>query len=489
MKQTRRSSVANASTDVFTDNELADSSRGVFCSRTLNMRSISVIGYDMDYTLVHYNVNEWENRAYQYIVQKLVEQGWPVGELEFDPNAVVRGLIIDTDLGNIVKANRFGYVKRAVHGTRILDFSLQRRLYGRTIIDLSEPRWLFLNTLFSLSMGCLYGQLVDWLDEGKLPQVLKYKDIHDFVQSSLDAAHMEGLLKDDIMADPDRFVELDPELPLTLMDQRNSDKKLLLITNSEWAYTQAMMQYVFDRFLPDGMTWKDLFDVIIVSARKPSFFSEQSPFFKLVDDDGFLKPVIGGPEPGGVYLGGNAGAVEQFLNVEGEQILYVGDHMFSDVTVTKSVLRWRTALVLRELESEVLANQAFALDQARLAELMKKKEQLEFEQNRTRLILQRKGGKYGPKMPSSAKDLERRGRELRREIAELDDQIGPLAEAAGRVSHSLWGPLMRAGNDKSHMARQVERHADVYTSRVSNLQRYTPFAYFRSPRGSLPHDR
>ena len=51
-----------------------------------------------------------------------------------------------------------------------------------------------------------------------------------------------------------------------------------------------------------------------------------------------------------------------------------------------------------------------------------------------------------------------------------------------------WGPLMRAGNDKSHLARQVERYADVYTSRVSNLLYATPFVYLRSPRGSLPHD-
>lgn len=32
------------------------SPRGIFCSRTLNLRSISAIGYDMDYTLIHYNV-------------------------------------------------------------------------------------------------------------------------------------------------------------------------------------------------------------------------------------------------------------------------------------------------------------------------------------------------------------------------------------------------------------------------------------------------
>lgn len=31
--------------------------------------------------------------------------------------------------------------------------------------------------------------------------------------------------------------------------------------------------------------------------------------------------------------------------------------------------------------------------------------------------------------------------------------------------------------------------ADVYTSRVSNFLRYTPFSYFRSPTQTLAHDR
>jgi hypothetical protein len=48
--------------------------------------------------------------------------------------------------------------------------------------------------------------------------------------------------------------------------------------------------------------------------------------------------------------------------------------------------------------------------------------------------------------------------------------------------------LLRSGNDKSHLARQIERSADVYTSRVSNFLYATPFAYLRSRRGSMPHD-
>ena len=52
---------------------------------------------------------------------------------------------------------------------------------------------------------------------------------------------------------------------------------------------------------------------------------------------------------------------------------------------------------------------------------------------------------------------------------ELDDRIAPLARESGGLRNATWGPLMRAGNDKSLFARQVEHYADVYMSRVSNF--------------------
>lgn len=464
------------------------SHRGIFCNRTLNLRSIAAIGYDMDYTLVHYDVHQWEQRAYEYLQQKLVDQGWPLSDLEFDPTAVVRGLIIDTELGNILKANRFGYVKQAHHGTVPMDFAVQRKLYGRIIIDLSESRWVFLNTLFSLSEACMYSQLVGLLDQGKLATVLGYDDLYDLIRTSLDETHVDGILKTEIIADPERFVELDPDAPLTLLDQRRAGKKLLLITNSEWSYTQAMMEYAFDRYLPGDMVWRDLFDLIIVSARKPDFFSSTHPFFEVTNDEGLLRPVVGGPIAGRTYLGGNATAVERHLGVSGDGILYIGDHLFSDVHVTKNLLRWRTGLIVRELEGEISATEGFAEQQHRLTRLMDEKERLEQEHSEVRLMLQRKHLGYGPQPGETVKEMESRLAGLRSRLTALDQEISPLAEASGEVSNNRWGLLMRAGNDKSHMARQVERHADIYMSRVSNMMSSTPFAYFRSPKGSLPHD-
>ena len=67
-------------------------------------------GYDMDYTLIHYDVNAWEGRAYEYGLESLRQQGIPVEGLHFDPNLVIRGLIMDKDFGNLIKVDRFGYV-------------------------------------------------------------------------------------------------------------------------------------------------------------------------------------------------------------------------------------------------------------------------------------------------------------------------------------------------------------------------------------------
>lgn len=469
--------------------ESIDPARGLFCNRTLNLRGIKAIGYDMDYTLVHYHMREWEQRAYRFIKEGLLAKGWPVSDLSFDPDLVIRGLVLDIEHGNVVKANRFGYVKRAFHGTEPLDFETQRNMYQRTLVELGADRWHFLNTLFSISSACMYMQLVELLDADELEGSMGYADLFDEVQHTLDEAHMEGRLKDQIVSHPERFVNLDPEMPLTLLDQKRAGKKLLLITNSEWDYARPMLEYAFNEFLPEGMTWRDLFDISIVGARKPDFFSVRMPTFRVENDEGLLREHKNGPlEEGRVYVGANAPLVEESLGLRGEEILYVGDHLFVDVNVSKKVLRWRTALVVRELETEIEEFQSFADKQKKLSRLMVKKEQLEAEFSAKRLQRQRLQKGYGGSDGVNVKTIEQGMSKLRSRLTDLDERIAPLARESSRLVNKNWGPLMRTGKDKSLFARQVERYADVYTGRVSNFLHHTPFTYLRSHRGSLPHD-
>lgn len=454
------------------------------------MRSIRAVGCDMDYTLIHYDVRAWERRAYEHVQDRLRARGFALAGLSFDPELFTRGLILDVELGNVVKANRFGYVTRAAHGTRLLSHDEQRTAYAQVWVDLSEPRWVFLNTLFSLSEVCLYAQLVDVLDRGIAGDraSLGYAGLYREVRDTMNAAHLEGELKAEVAADPERFVLLDQELPRALLDQKHAGKLLMLVTNSEWDYTRAMMSYSFDRYLPGGMTWRQLFDVVIVQAGKPGFFEGRAPLYEVVEENGLLRPCAGKIRPGGAYLGGHARLVEEHLGLAGEEILYVGDHVYADVHVSSQIRRWRTALVLRELEQEIEAEHAFARKQAALERLMVDKQRLEREQAQLRLCMQRVQLGYAPPLPLDMSEVQERLRELRGRLDALDSEIAPLARDAGQLGNPRWGPLMRAGNDKSRLARQIERHADVYTSRVSNLLYLTPFGYLRAPRGSLPHD-
>jgi HAD superfamily 5'-nucleotidase-like hydrolase len=392
----------------------------------------------------------------------------------FDPEQFTIGLVFDLELGNLLKATRFGYVSRSRHGNSMLVFEQQRKLYQDTVVELSEPRFEFMNTLFELSRASLWTQLVEIHGRRPLDGVSSYADIYRIVDDALDETHNAGALKADIVADPSRFVDLDPDIVTTLSDQRAAGKQLLLITNSDWSYAQQMMHHCIDPFCVDGDTWRDLFDVVIVSAAKPSFFQDTNPIYRVIDEEqSLLRPHVGPLETGHVYFGGNARLVEESLGTSGGHPLYVGDHLFGDVHVAKEMFRWRTALIVRELEDEIVDSVGFADEQAALEHLMAEKVAIDRQQARLRMA-----GR------SASADLA----QITEAAIELDRKIAPLAKAAAGLGNPTWGPLMRAGNDKSLFARQVERYADVYTSRVSNLCHETPYAYLRADRGSLPHD-
>ena len=188
------------------------------------------------------------------------------------------------------------------------------------------------------------------------------------------------------------------------------------------------------------------------------------------------------------FLGSSAEQVERSLGINGEEILYVGDHIYSDVNVSKKIRRWRTALILSELEEELQAQQEFIEQEKQLIALMEDKAVLELEHANYRTLLQRLKHQVQTDPSLTATQIKQNLQEIKEKVMTLDQQIQDLAVSSSALVNANWGLLMRTGNDKSHLARQLERHADIYTSRVSNFYYRTPFAYFRSVRGILPHD-
>jgi hypothetical protein len=180
------------------------------------------------------------------------------------------------------------------------------------------------------------------------------------------------------------------------------------------------------------------------------------------------------------------------------------DHIYTDAALAKLEFNWRTCLIVRELEAEVEALAAGRAHREKLKDALNKKERVGDAFNVLRLARQRalaerraaaagaapQAAPPGGEAPYDEARVNEALAELLAVMERLDEEIGPLIEADGAHFNQRWGYLTRTGvNDRSQLLRQIEKYADLYSSRVSNFLRYSPFVYFRSPSQSMAHDR
>ncbi len=444
----------------------------VYTTRTLNLNAIRVIGFDMDYTLVVYRERELEDLVFQLTVEHLVGKlGYPdeIKKLKFKPDQVIRGLVIDKKLGNLIKINRFGYVKAALHGEHYCSREELRDLYSDEIVTFPSERFEMLHTLFSLALSSLFCQMT------ALGLQHSYEKLYEDLNETIDYMHRAGPLKKMVLQDPQKYVIRDDQFARTLQMMRDFDKILLLITNSDWQYTSSIMAYCYDPFLPEGTTWRDLFELVVVDAAKPEFFYSQPTYYEVVNDEGHLVKAANGIERGKVYQGGHALAIEKLFDVPRGQILYVGDHIYSDVYQSKKICHWRTMLIISELEKELCAAAAANPLLKRIKEHMNRKEILELKVDGV------KRDARGSDRSVSLSALEKQEETLKEEIRKIDQCVGELVVELDSHFNPYWGELLYSGNDKSYFFMSIERYACTYTSKVSNLLHYSPVHYFRPP--------
>ena len=89
------------------DHELPESRR-VFTNRTLRMGTIRHIGFDLDFTLAHYDRDAMSQLAFEVTLDRLVERyGYPkeILRAEFRPPFCRRGLMLDTEAGMVLKGS------------------------------------------------------------------------------------------------------------------------------------------------------------------------------------------------------------------------------------------------------------------------------------------------------------------------------------------------------------------------------------------------
>jgi len=258
-----------------------------------------------------------------------------------------------------------------------------------------------------------------------------------------------------------------------------------------------MMHATYAPYLPAGMRWTDLFDVVVVSANKPEFFTTaRRPVYEIATEDGYLRE---GSKfaLGNAYAGGNAKLVEKVFRISGPQIMYVGDHLFTDVNLAKRGLSWRTCLILQELEEEMAGLGEGQPEAQKLTRLLRKKDLQAAYVNHLRTRLLQLPAADASAVTQAWEAMERSGERerlleaiaaLEAEVRSSEAAIETMVAAEGNHVNQYWGYMSRAGfADKSHLMRQIEKYADIYTSRVCNLLPYTPYKQFLCQRQSLAH--
>lgn len=451
----------------------------VYVNRILNMKKIKYIGLDMDHTLIRYQTKNFEALVYKYIIKDLINnKNYPeiLNNLKFNFENAIRGLIIDSKHGNILKVGRFGLIKQSHHGTQPINYQEQKQFYRSTYIDLSDPNYMVIDTSFSIALCVLYAQLVDIKDE--FPKDLpEYSEIAIDVLQSVDKAHADGSLKYAISQKLDRYVIRDSKVVKDIQRYILHGKKFFILTNSDFQYTNLLLTYAINPFLPKGGNWSDLFEFVITLANKPRFFYDNFRFLK-IDPDTFTMTNYLEPIKPGIYQGGCAKRFTNDVDITGDEILYVGDHIYGDVVRIKKDCNWRTALVVEELGAEIKAQKLSQTTENQIIDNMKKKIKLETEYIKLRSkSIEQHTNKYNGKLST-----------LQNKIITVDKTLGELITEQKKYFNIYWERIFRAGIEETFFASQIERFACVYMEKLSDLLDYSPLTYFRANRRLLAHD-
>lgn len=462
---------------------VVDNQHAIFTNRTLRFDKVKAVGFDFDHTLAVYNTEMLDGLAMRLVIDRLIEhESFPREWFEDLPDLSFarKGLIVDIKLGNVLKTDRYGHVLHAYHGPTKLTARQKRETYGDAdvIPHVTEGmRFLQMDSAFAMPETCIYSGLAPKIEAGG------YEKLWKVIRKHTDMVHRDGSLKSVITASPLDYLHVDPHTEHLLRWLRANGKKVFLLTNSEWSYTCAMMNPTLGRLGgPEETSWLELFDQVIVLARKPGYFKRSNP----------APPSTQGIAPH-VMQEGNILELEERLGVRGPNVLYVGDHIYADLISSKRNTYWRTMLIVPELEEELTVQSALPGMVQQLKETDERRTITErevmhwksIESSLDRLPLDEEHAELLTRLKDEC--LASR-KQAMKTLNQFIRQRERLRSRLSLATNPHWGSLFRAGNELTYFGRQLEDFACTYTSRATNLSFYPPNHYFRSAMDYLPHE-
>lgn len=444
----------------------------IYVNRNLRLASINAVGFDLDHTLSHYDQLAVGELAFSATKEKLVvKKNYPkdILSIRYDPDFLIRGLIVDLERGNLLKMDCYNYVQRAFHGKNSLSSSERKQIYASKRFAFSKSSYSSVDTLFHIPEVFLYIALVDFFETKR--HRFNYHELFLDIRETIDEAHRDGTIKNEIIANPDRYITADPAIFDVFDRFRTAGKKLFLLTNSEPEYTDVLMNHTIS-IANSRASWKGFFDIIITKSNKPAFFSKRRSRRVHV-----VKGTCNSAQCRNAY------DLERFLKCRSSTIMYFGDHTYGDILKAKKTMGWRTGMIVPELENEITSALKIRKAYNQLVTLSERRKNTERERT---ALEKRRSDPDGWNARNSESDARAAG--LETQLQSLSEEIDNLESVCQDSFNTRWGSLFREGKQISRFGHQVKDFACIYMHKVSNNIHYQADHYFQSDLDFMPHE-
>ena len=179
------------------------------------------------------------------------------------------------------------------------------------------------------------------------------------------------------------------------------------------------------------------------------------------------------------------------IDEPGERVLYVGDHIYGDIVSSKLESTWRTTLIVRELEEEIVRRREISdkiergrVLKERLAELGHRMDHVRDILQLYRTLMDQGETLEGPSLDA----LQARYGRITSEHREVLRDQARWAEDIEARFNPFWGSFFKQGTSKTRFSGQLETYACLYTSRVANFAFYGSNRYYRVTRDPMMHE-
>ncbi|KAE9464283.1 hypothetical protein C3L33_03811, partial [Rhododendron williamsianum] len=381
--------------------------KGIYVNKNLKLEDIQVYGFDYDYTLAHYSSN-LQTLIYELAKEHLV-------------NELTRKEI------------------EQIYGTRHIG-----RDQARGLVSLMD--------FFCFSEACLLADIVQHFVDAKLE--FDASHVYEDVNCAIQHVHRSGLAHNGILSDPQRYL---------VKNVRGDESAATLSQDAE---AKGEETFLVDKLSISFCGWRDavyargdsIFASFYCFARASGYFSEMSCYDIEKDTLAFSK--VDTFLPNKVYYHGCLKSFLQITKWIGPEVIYFGDHLFSDLR-GPSKAGWRTAAIIHELENEIH---------------IQNEDSYRFEQAKFHIIQELLG-----KLHATVANSQRR-EAFRSLLWDLNEERQKARCAMKNMFNRSFGAtFLTDTGQESAFAYNIHRYADVYTSKPENFLFYPSEAWLHVP--------